>query len=793
MKTRILKRLSRTTALLLCVLLAAGVFACNNRQTAALFINVPEAVQQAECGVYTVPDFEVVDANGEIHSEYSVTLKSAKDPDGGAVTLLQDGKAINADKIGTYSLTFTASGVADAVLKVAFTKAPPTVVLDEETEIPEYYFKGVRYPIPQFSYGGGADLSKSNLKLYHVAPDSANREEIDLSGGGFTAAFATGSYVIVIHAEGSFGNAKDYEYTVLAADGPSEIVQGKIGYFDEEFGLKQATGLRGNEANITTEYVTDTRYKDEAGSLKVTFTEWDDRNLLQLGNLLESDISDYEYLVYRVYNPNEFRLMAGWGWFGDTSCPAGRWTTVSVPVSSINGDNYAGIPTASSSDVTGLCIRVAGHDVVAGVVPLPADTSFYISALYAIPYPAATPPTEGERVSGKIGYFDTEYGLQQIEAETGKFDNIETEYVTDKYYGAEAGSIKVTFTFWDADNLLRLRNLFETDVSDYDYLVYRVYNPNDFDMMAGYAWFGDTTCKQNAWTAISVDLLNGLPNSGRTTADITGLGIRVAGAGGTAVPAGTSFYISALYAGKISSATAPTAESGKIGYFDTEFGENQVLARPGGFDNITAEYSAVVKYGAEAGSLKVTFTTWDADYNLLRLRNLLESDVSGYDYLIYRVYNPNAYAFTASYAWFGDTNCAANSWTEVCVTTAAVNGAENATAANVTGLGIRVFGGGVTDGTVFYISAMYAVHKPSDIVSGKIGYFDTEFGVHQVTAKDYAGSTPPVEYSTAYKYGTEDGSLKVTYWTTDQGLVLRNLFETDVSGYDYLVYRVYNP
>ncbi|MDR3319101.1 MAG: hypothetical protein LBS99_06640, partial [Clostridiales bacterium] len=786
MKKLLLQRLQKTAAVLLCALLATGMFACGNNKTAALFINVPTEVQQAECGPYTVPDFEVVDANGEIYAEYRVTLKGAKAPDGADVTLLQDGKAINADKIGTYELTFTAGDakIADAVLKVAFAKAPPTVTIDEDAEIPAYFFKGVRYSLPHFTYGGGADLTKSHLKIYYPAPDSSNKQEIDLSAGGFTAQHATGGYRIVIHAEGSFGNAKDYEYTVLAADGPSEVVTGKIGYFDQEFGLYQVAAPAGYGDNITTAYDTARKYGIEEGSMKVTFNAWDaDFNLLRLQNLLESDVSDYGYLVYRVYNPNAFALRAGYAWFGNTLCPGGVWTEV---VYDLSEPLYASGKT--TTDITGLGVRVLARDYG----ELPAGVEFYLSALYAMDVPPSVVP-EDEIVQGKIAYFDKAYGVQQVGISTMNGGEMEIDYTVDRYYGDEAGSLKVTHKVFDENNLLPLQNLIEKDVSGYDTLVYRVYNPNAFALRAGYAWFGNTLCPAGVWTEVVADLSQPLSNSGKEPTNITGLAIRILAEDyQNYLPPDTVFYLSALYAEKL--VPQEDVVPGKIGYFDKAYGLKQVALQTMNGGAMTVEYDTAHKYETEAGSMKVTHTVGEAN-NLMPLQNLVEKDVSDYGYLVYRVYNPNSFFLRAGYAWFGGTLCAPGEWTEFRHDLSQPLSNSEKTAADITGLAIWIFSADwnkLPDGTVFYISALYATDTQAELpAEKKVGYFDQAVGTTQLTLKNVDS---PFEYSTDHAYGTEAGSLKITDWAVGgySEITLTLPAVQDITDYQWLVFRVYN-
>ena len=97
----------------LCAAFLAGAVACSDNPT--LRIDAPATVS-AESGLYTSPEYRVVDADGNTVEGMTVRLKSVTDPDGQNVVITPDGKKFTANKAGTYILIYTAddSKVKDA-------------------------------------------------------------------------------------------------------------------------------------------------------------------------------------------------------------------------------------------------------------------------------------------------------------------------------------------------------------------------------------------------------------------------------------------------------------------------------------------------------------------------------------------------------------------------------------------------------------------------------------------------------------------------------------------------------
>ncbi len=580
-------------------------------------------------------------------------------------------------------------------------------------------------------------------------------------------------------------------YAVVEEIGePDDVIEGKIAYFDESYGLGQVSLYW--PAPHALSFDPTVKYGEEKGSLKVTVNTAQD-NYIILNNPYIADVSEYDYLVFRVYNPTSAAFSIGTTWAADTVIAANGWTEVRIATSLFGAEGSVTDMDSKkllATDITKLPIRIFGTE------SFPAGESFYISAMYG--GNAAEEPAPEEVVAGKVAYFDESYGLLQVslywaDPHTLSFDP------TVKY-GEEKGSLKVTVNIAQ-DNYIILDKPYIADVSEYDYLVFRVYNPTNAAFSIGTTWAADTVIAANDWTEVKIATslfgaegsITDMDNKKLLTTDITKLPIRIFGA--DAFPVGESFYISALYGGNASEEPAPEeVVAGKVAYFDESYGLLQVSLYWA--DPHTLSFDPTVKYGEEKGSLKVTVNVAQDNYIILDKPYI--ADVSEYDYLVFRVYNPTSAAFSIGTTWAADTVIAANGWTEVRIATS-LFGAEGSItdmdnkkllATDITKLPIRIFGAAsFPAGESFYISAVYGENLPKP-AGNTVADFDKESGISRV-----ANDTCALSYDTTVKYGEEAGSMKVTVNAVagEHYIFLNNPCIKDVSGFDYLVFRIYNP
>ena len=605
-------------AVILATALACVPAACSSDRS-GYRINVPEDELSAYLGTYELPQYDVINDTGEICSEYKVKVKNVTDPDGENVEI--EYGSIEAEKVGVYTVTYSASSsakkaskVSDAAVRVRFSHEPPGIQIPAG-ELPTSYIQGATYNLPRITFTGSPDYTKTHIKLYHRSTADGEREEVEIVNSTFTAQFDSGEYVLVVHAESAVGAFRDREFVVPARPGPDTVVPGKVTYFDETFGLSQAKAGHG----CTVEFSEETHREGENGSLKVEFNDFDaNTSMIELGNLIERDISDYEFLTYYVYNPNEdFALLAGYAWFGDEECEYGKWTEVTVKTEDIVSGNTG----CSSADITGLRVRLFPKTVAV----IPDGVVAYISPIYAWNYAMMgkssvmlqegyetceteryTPrdqdvesivKTSGDEkivwnenagtftieaglapgryevvltltdseenadtytltvdvipaigADGKIAHFDKEYGYMQVEPDK----NVTLAYSMQHHYEDEEGSLELTFHGATGQLPMRFAHPSTTRVLDYDYIVYRVYNPNKYTIIASWAWFAPVEVEPDSWGEVKWHIADGFPNSGATANNISGLRFRIADPAGKdgEMKNGSKVYLSAVYVGK---------------------------------------------------------------------------------------------------------------------------------------------------------------------------------------------------------------------------------------------------
>jgi hypothetical protein len=127
----------------------------------------------------------------------------------------------------------------------------------------------------------------------------------------------------------------------------------------------------------STEYVTDVKFGEDEGSLKVTANATGEI-YITIRNYELMNIASYEYLTFRVYNPTDHDISVGVCWWSDTVCKAGEWTEIQVPVDAFAvgkiDDLYTGADILPSN-ISGLSLRILGGQQV--------GESIYFSHMYA--------------------------------------------------------------------------------------------------------------------------------------------------------------------------------------------------------------------------------------------------------------------------------------------------------------------------------------------------------------------------------------------------------------------------
>lgn len=360
----------------------AALAGCNNTVG---YIDAPKSLE-AELGTYVIPDYEVVDKNGMILAGYNVYLKEVKNEDGEKVDSIMGG-AVTIDDAGIYSFVYSAGSkkVKDVTVSIDFAdRTAPTINYNDD--LPKFFIKGNTYKMPSYTLSGDFDRSKCWAKVFHVAEDKTETE-VEITSNSFKVEQSSGSYAIRIHVEDAAGNVNDYEY-VRKVDGPENLVEHKILYFDEQFGERQVSVF---DSNYTGGFVSkDTEgaktYNDEAGAYKIEFdgvtaTQYNE-GLIIMDVPAINNITDYEDIYLYVYNDSGADIIMGSQWWNDTSVKKGEWTKLTWNTRAWGNNTSAtnGRPIGVAN-ITNMNIRFI-FDYEHKVIP---NGTFYLSAMYGTP------------------------------------------------------------------------------------------------------------------------------------------------------------------------------------------------------------------------------------------------------------------------------------------------------------------------------------------------------------------------------------------------------------------------
>lgn len=313
------------------VLLCISVVAIGCSDVKNLRIDAPEEIQ-AELGTYAFPKYDIIDENDIVRAGYVVTVVSIKDPDGNAMEF--SGNSIVITEAGIYDFEYSAKTkkIPNVVVKIDFAdRTPPTVNVNTDN-YPALFIKNHEYSLPQYSYSSGPDLSKCWMKMYYKSI-SGEKVEKDIDGLFFKVTESNGEYEFVVHGEDAAGNVKELVHTV-PVDGPETEVENRIGYFNEAFGSRQLkfSNMEGTKT-ISASYDESVKYSDESGSTLITIAEETNYAIISVSYPVITDLSNYDAFVFRVYNPNEYKVIFGLTWSGYQVLEPKQWTEFSFPTS----------------------------------------------------------------------------------------------------------------------------------------------------------------------------------------------------------------------------------------------------------------------------------------------------------------------------------------------------------------------------------------------------------------------------------------------------------------------------
>ena len=739
----------------------------------------------------------------------------------------------------------------------------------------------------------------------------------------------------------------------LKRDGVDTTLENRLTYFDSEYGLQQIVS-RGD--SCTTAYTTSMAYGNEKGSVLVTATnQW--RVYVGLQNLEEVDFSQYAYIEFYIYVENtwNYPVILGASRYNEGGeeivLEANRWNQVKLPLYEdrllatdflqlCGKDGNTGLDSSNYkfyiSSVFALKEGETKADIVNATIealkngtPTDAEVLALIEsyeALGAIDKAEVVGYDEFLRdyyltrdnvptdAADRITYFDSEYGLQQIEV---RGSSATLAYEKAVAYGDEAGSIRVSGKSGTGSSWRIYLGLLKTEAADmrkYEYIEFYIYvsnglSINDIEVAGGSrggfnAGGAAVPLELNAWTKVRLPV----PADGVVT-DTDMLCLQRKDSDNHGLDSENYvFYISAIYGvpydmdgetlkaqidelmeGTITQSDVdgvklsysllsaeeqekvtnykpflkgfytvrdgvPTDAEGRVTYFDSEYGTEQVVAEGGQ----PVVYATDKKYGDEKGSLLVTGKAgaWNIH---LRLSETEMSEFGEYTSVRFYIMAENPYADCLLNIGLDEANLNTGSavlltrgeWTEIVLpvpagglvgkklvlthkdeTNHGVNSGEykfyiSAIYAmedtGVTGESLKaqidelIAGGAISEEDFNAVNALYAALTEAEkqavtnykqflktyyvardgVPAGeanRLTYFDSEYGLYQIEAKKNGDGKPycVASYSTDRAYGDEKGSIMFT--CTDQWNVYVGLTEVeniDFAAYDYIEFYIY--
>lgn len=484
---------------------------------------------------------------GETVANLTYTLSSVTDSTGAPVEV-KDGAFVPATTGGTYTLTYSAAFndgiklydydvVEDVTGKVTVTITTTDPTLDwEDANLPGYYVGTAEYELPDYSVVGVV-LDTDEVKVYSVPNEDSELTDDDLvavSGNTFTVPNKAG--YIVFKVTVTYGGGSQTK-TFTSPYIPVEVYveeEGVVAAFDQAYGLTQA-GVYMAESTMRFEYIPKAELGTEvtegadihSGVTKVTTATNGLNTLLVFRNLSIADFSGYSYFYMDVYNPNAVGVnvfVRFWNGCGEYLFlrPNG-WTRLIYDIDALldlsklefrNAEGTADEKRADYTNMEGLTFELAGLNT--------AGEGLYFGKAGV----SAKVPVSGAETApaDKVFGFDSKDGLSQIVNRGGNFwGKLNVSFATwdeigiegdPEHSGEGTGMTKITaITVGTAavGNFM-FTAPYIADLSAYDKVALRVYNPNDTAVKLGEqnAYSKKTsnyfTIPANSWATVEFDI-----------------------------------------------------------------------------------------------------------------------------------------------------------------------------------------------------------------------------------------------------------------------------------------------
>lgn len=355
-------------ALTLMLAVIGGIFAGCGSSAPEITLDREDASQEVPFGeVYSPPSYIIL-ADGE---DTGLTAKVKTDgvtgPDGkpvqvsyGRFTPLMQGE---------YTLIYISNGLPELypdhfseemtwTIKInAVDKTGPQTTVSAEDANYKVVWVGKTVPVPEFTASDPSEVDTAKTAIYVQQPDGT---EVKVENGFYTTK-AAGTHKWLYKVWDKVGNASVREYEFNVIDGPKTVIDDCVGYFDQEFGLRQITAYNAN-ASVDADFV----WKDIDGQpkgavvMEQSINQWDIRGTSEFGGIgidgsmqielygpyIEQLAEKYDAVYLPMHNPNDYPIEVR-VWFDKCiNIPAGGTINYVFPTSNYErGSNvlmYAG-------------------------------------------------------------------------------------------------------------------------------------------------------------------------------------------------------------------------------------------------------------------------------------------------------------------------------------------------------------------------------------------------------------------------------------------------------------------
>ena len=200
----------------------------------------------------------------------------------------------------------------------------------------------------------------TNAEGLAVIYESSNKDVLTVDENGKVEFVGVGTASVIAKIGESF--LDEVVYTVSAAE-PEKLEGVKVIAFDDS-----AVSSSGDMycPNASKSYSTEVKYGKEAGSTKLVQGTGGSTTLFEAW-FTQASIKDYDYIIFRVYNANDYAIKFELDWLPMVVCAAGEWTEVKINVAdldakwqaNLNGIQFKGMKDSDNSATEGLTLYLS--------------------------------------------------------------------------------------------------------------------------------------------------------------------------------------------------------------------------------------------------------------------------------------------------------------------------------------------------------------------------------------------------------------------------------------------------